>query len=614
MERVFQTSLVQISLSLLIATSVFAVEPRFYRGVNLGGQALIVNGSQWDGDDAANLICKDRKLVLKKRLVLKPQTDKIQEDMLHTFRWNNNTHLQFTNIPNGLYSIWLYILEDNNSEVFDIFAEKILAVRQYKSGSQGTWRKVGPIVVEVVDHTIDLATRGGAANICGVEIWKGASENIEPLRAPQPPLSPFVGKFAGQKPRVVVMTDIGGDPDDRQSLVRYLLYTCDLETEGFCTGFGWGHDKKTRPDLIHKAIQAYEEVLPSLCKHRHDYPSAFALHSLVKDGHNGDPHTVGPGMDSDASDWIIKVLQKDDPRPVWFTIWGGPRELAQAIWKMEHSLSPQELKQLKAKIRVHSIADQDRSALWIKKNHPDVFYLFSKKLYRGIWSQGDQAIVSAEWLNQNVLQNHGALGSPDIYPANAAGKKGVKEGDTPSYLYLLRNGLSDPESPEWGGWGGRFQYSGYGNEFLPAQDMLKGRPDMLYTIWRWRTAFQSEFASRMDWCVKPYNKANHDPVAVCNGVKGVGTLFLKTKPGALIKLSAVGSSDPDGNHLNYRWWNYRESGSYDGNIDIVGNRAIDASLAVPTDASGKTIHVILEILDDGNPQLTAYRRIVISVE
>jgi hypothetical protein len=35
------------------------------------------------------------------------------------------------------------------------------------------------------------------------------------------------------------------------------------------------------------------------------------------------------------------------------------------------------------------------------------------------------------------------------------------------------------------------------------------------------------------------------------------------------------------------------------------------SVQIPKDASGKTIHVILTLRDDGNPQLTSYRRIVI---
>jgi hypothetical protein len=75
---------------------------------------------------------------------------------------------------------------------------------------------------------------------------------------------------AESKPRLMVMTDIGGDPDDEQSLVRFLLYACDFEVEGLCTGFGHGHYQNTRPDLIRKAVDAYGQVLPQLRRHRDD--------------------------------------------------------------------------------------------------------------------------------------------------------------------------------------------------------------------------------------------------------------------------------------------------------------------------------------------------------
>lgn len=346
---------------------------------------------------------------------------------------------------------------------------------------------------------------------------------------------------ADAKARIVVMTDIGGDPDDRQSMVRFLLYCCDFDVEGLCTGLGHGHYQVTRPDLIRDAVGAYGKVLPNLRKHRPDYPSHGRLLGLIKDGHNGDPHRVGPGMDSEASDWIIQVLDRDDPRPVWFSIWGGPRELAQAIWKVSQTRSPAALAKLKRKIRVHSIADQDRTAGWVKKNHPDVFWIYSNRLFRGIWQQGDQALVSPAWLAKHVLGGHGPLGP--LYPPKASGKDGVKEGDAPSFFYVLPNGLSDPERPQWGGWGGRFRPSGYAREFIPAEDVMGGARDPLYSIHRWRAAYQNAFQARMDWCVRPYAEANHEPTAVCNSDRSLRVLQIETDPSARVRLRATGSSD-----------------------------------------------------------------------
>lgn len=411
------------------------------------------------------------------------------------------------------------------------------------------------------------------------------------------------------KPRLVVMTDIGGDPDDEQSIVRFLLYACDFEVEGLCTGFGHGHYQVTRPELIRKAVDAYGQVLPQLRRHREDFPAHEALVSLIKDGSNGDPHSVGPDRDSEASEWIIRVLDRDDPRPVWFSIWGGPRELAQAIWKAQSTRSAAELAAFKRKIRVHSIADQDRTAGWIKTNHPDVFWIYSKDLFRGIWKEGDQAIVSPAWLERHVRTGHGPLGP--LYPARAAGKEGVKEGDTPSFFYVLPDGLSDAEHPQWGNWGGRFQPSGRGREYLPVADLRDGRPDLLYTIHRWRKAYQNEFEARMDWCVRGPGAANHAPTAVCNGDPSRRVLQQKVKPGDAVRLSAAGFSDPDGDRLRYRWWIYDEAGTCPGDVSINGIDTAEAMITVPPQASGE-IHVILEVTDEGTPPLTAYRRVILT--
>lgn len=117
----------------------------------------------------------------------------------------------------------------------------------------------------------------------------------------------------------------------------------------------------------------------------------------------------------------------------------------------------------------------------------------------------------------------------------------------------------------------------------------------------------------MDWCVKPYDKCNHEPVAACNGSESQTVLQIVTDPGANVKLTATGSSDPDGDNLSYKWWVYREAGSYSGQVPVRGADTVQSVLAVPKDASGRTIHVILEVVDDGKPSLTAYRRVILKV-
>ena len=128
--------------------------------------------------------------------------------------------------------------------------------------------------------------------------------------------------------------------------------------------------------------------------------------------------------------------------------------------------------------------------------------------------------------------------------------------------------------------------------------------------WRWIDAFQNDFAARADWCVKPYDRANHAPV-----VKLAHAKDLKVRPGQTVSLSAKGTKDPDGDALTYRWWQYQEADTYEGTIDITDAEKQDASFTVPGDArEGTTIHVICEVTDSGAPPLTRYRRVVVEIE
>ena len=110
-------------------------------------------------------------------------------------------------------------------------------------------------------------------------------------------------------------------------------------------------------------------------------------------------------------------------------------------------------------------------------------------------------------------------------------------------------------------------------------------------MWRWSPALQNDFAARADWCVKSYDKANHPPVVKLNNA-----LDITVKPGSTVKLSAKGTSDPDGDELDYSWWQYEEADTYKGIIEISNPQKQKASFTVPTDAGeGETIHIICEV-------------------
>jgi hypothetical protein len=203
----------------------------------------------------------------------------------------------------------------------------------------------------------------------------------------------------------------------------------------------------------------------------------------------------------------------------------------------------------------------------------------------------------------------------------------IMEGDTPSYLGLINNDLGWHVSPAYGGWGGRYVLDQPDGEPRPiwtnnnkeSRDAVltpdgKAETSDFATIWRWRRHFQHDFAARMNWCVADgYEKANHNPVAVLNGDRSKGVLSLAAKGGAAVKLSAGGTSDPDGNAVTVTWWVYAEAGTVQAGVRLTKSEGLTTEVLLPEVTKPRTVHDILQAEDDGTPKLWSYRRDVITV-
>jgi len=438
----------------------------------------------------------------------------------------------------------------------------------------------------------------------------------------------YVTASAAEKPRLLVLTDIGGDPDDQQSLIRLLVHANEFEIEGLIASAAGtpGELKKdtVKPELIREIVEAYGKVQPNLKKHHPDFPEAKVLLERIK---SGNPvrgvNSLGANKDTEGSLHIIAAVDRTDKRPLNIVIWGGSTELAQSLWKVRNDRKPEELGTFLKKIRVYDISHQDNTGPWINEEFPDLFYVLSKAPkgkdkrdggYRGMYLGGDESLTSRDWVDRHVRKEHGPLGA--LYPTGTWTAPNphstLKEGDTPSWFYFLPVGLSSPSHPEWGCWGGRFRHEAKGL-YVDAVDQVDKVTNARSTVSRWRSAYQNEFQARMDWCVKGVKEANHPPVAVLNKTSSHDALHLETKRGEAVTLSASGSSDPDGNTLSYRWFVYREPGTYKGEVKLENADKVETEITLPADAKGKTIHVILEVTDDGTPKLTRYRRAILSV-
>jgi hypothetical protein len=502
--------------------------------------------------------------------------------------------------------------------------------------------------------------------------------------APQAPTADVFNAIAARvdphvdKPRLIVMTDIANEPDDQMSMVRLLVYANMFDLEGLIADTSTWMRNRVRPDVIEHVIDAYAKVQPNLSKHAPGFPTADALRALVTTGQPGyGMAAVGTDKMSPGATRVIAAADRDDPRPLWIVAWGGTNTLAQALLHVRATRPPDQLATFIGKLRVYAISDQDDAGPWIRREFPTLDYIAmpstqdGDEYYRATWTgiSGDHFYRNADgadfttftdaWVDANIRRK-GPLGALYIPPCC------IHEGDTPSFLGLIDNGLASAMSPSYGGWGGRYVWRQpygetrplwtQGGDSYPGKDSsrdtvigIDGRPHTSdqATIWRWRTAFQHDFAARMDWTVKDPAHANHNPRVVVNGESGTAPILMTVRAGGAVTLDAAGTTDPDGDALSYDWFFYPEAGMgvpghpvFAGPPVPVGGGGTREEGGIPSAAPGgaqqpparvvvtdahasKTrvlartpgiAHVIVAVEDHGTPTLTSYRRIILTIQ
>ncbi len=467
-----------------------------------------------------------------------------------------------------------------------------------------------------------------------------------------------VDDFIGH-PRAIVISDIGNEPDDQMSFVRLLLYSNELDLEALIATTSTWQKNAVHPETMRSLIRAYGQVQPNLLLHASGWPTADELDSKVFAGQSA-YGMAATGVDklSDGAKAIIRAADRHDDRPVWICIWGGANTLAEALITVRATRPPDEVEKFLKKLRVYSISDQDDAGPWMRREFPNLFYVVQPstptgaEYYYATWTGisgdafyrngagADFTTVTNEWLDSNI-RSKGPLGK--LYPRFAY----IMEGDTPSFLGLIDNGLNAYRRPDWGGWGGRYLHRmPYGETHaiwtqggdvgsrVTSQDTVNGADGKQYTsdqatIWRWRESFQNDFAARMQWTVADFRHANHNPVIEVNDQSGTAPIAIDAEVGQQVVLDASKSHDPDERqHLHYTWFHYAEAGATDTNMAAVTITGADSSTAVviptnvcrdqwlptsrPCQGTG-TAHIILAVTDDGSPRLTSYRRIILNV-
>jgi hypothetical protein len=447
------------------------------------------------------------------------------------------------------------------------------------------------------------------------------------------------------KPRIFVMTDMSNEPDDQMSLVRFLTYSNEFDVQGLCgTTSTWLRDS-IDGETIRTVIGGYGNVTANLNANVPSYASYPTAESLLAKVYTGYP-VYGlkalnyANISTGATALVASADNSTSSKPLWVLAWGGANVLAEALNHVSLTRSDVEVSSFLSKIHVYSISDQDDAGAWIRSQWPSLFYIvdlhafsnyhlsswqgISGEQFRNFDRGGpDSSLVSNDWLQEHI--RIGPLGAH--YPNWTY----IMEGDTPSFLGLIQNGLYAPEHPEWGSWGGRHDLldaSGRTQTFAQVYDTVVGQNGGVFqsppaTIWRWREGYQWDFASRMQWTIQSdYASNNHEPVAVLNGTCGPEPLRVKYQVNQTVVFDASESWDPDSDTLSFKWEHYRDIGqeiNYEPPVqspdllfsNLTESGSLVAVYANVTAVQNLTMHVILSVMDNADLGMTVYRRIIL---
>ena len=479
------------------------------------------------------------------------------------------------------------------------------------------------------------------------------------------------------RPRTIVTTD--GEVDDMDTFMRFLLYSNEFDIEGIVysasqwhyAGDGQGtlftsemestarmYGERTDlrwcgTDWIQEQINLYAKVYANLVKHDPNYPTPGELLCKVAVGNiefEGEME-----KDTDGSNLIKSVLLDDDDRPVYLQVWGGTNTIARALKSIEDEYKDTDqweeiYRKVSDKAIIYTILDQDMTYQnYVSVSWPEIRVMYNSNQFwtfayswRSKVPEELHQYLDGNWFIENIKFEHGDLletymlhgdgyyleGEPDneqrgqaeVFASNL--ERGsvkmrydfISEGDTPAFLYLCDFGFRCIEDPSYGGWGGRLVQSETNpnrwedGEGATDFNYYSGQYDTNFAQARWVAEIQNDFAARADWCVMGYEDANHAPEPA------VEALDIEAYPGQKVLLNGS-ATDPDGDALDYKWWNYFEADTYQGNaVTIFNDDTANAGFVVPTDAQvGDTINILFEVTDNGTPALTRYEQVIVTV-
>lgn len=409
--------------------------------------------------------------------------------------------------------------------------------------------------------------------------------------------------------KLIILTDIStknaasGEPDDTQSLIRLLLYSDQFDILGLIATYT-KHLGRAEPAIIHYVLEAYGRVYDALARSGRPFMRPDALAATIRAGSDTleGASSKGPSSVSEGARHIVQCVDESE-EPVWIAIWGGVYDLAQAIFLARQEKDEHAFAAFLTKLRVYAISDQyDGWGPILREAFPSLFYIISRDVHRGMYRGGDVSYCTPEWIQEHFVR--GPLGT--LYPVYDGGDpygkqlgrvKGLKDSDAPSFIGWIENGLSVPEHPEWGGWGGRFAPIAGTAHYTDARDHVGGNAGTWESVYRWRADIQRDMAARIALScgerktLQYPRPAYHGPLSLLPG--SATTLRLSCDLPCTIS-----------------WTYYPEAGSYQGTVLLSPDQE-SCGVFVPSTVQTGDLHIIAAATSpDG---LTRYCRIILYV-
>ena len=204
--------------------------------------------------------------------------------------------------------------------------------------------------------------------------------------------------------------------------------------------------------MLRSVIEAYGKVQPNLARHEAGFPTADALAKLVVAGQDSyGMAAVGEGRMTPGAEAIVRAADVDRSAAA-VDLRLGRREHARAgvVARAGDARRRRTCERVVDKLRVYTISDQDDAGPWLRREFPTLHYIATpgdtNDYHVATWTgiAGDEfyrngagadfTTVSEAWVDEH-MRKKGPLGA--FYPLPCC----IIEGDTPSFLGLMNNGL-----------------------------------------------------------------------------------------------------------------------------------------------------------------------------